>query len=214
MTGAMIYLTVLMTGLGCGLGCGSVSTPFLVARMVGEQRSKKECVQAALLFLLGKLVMLALLGFLSSLVGKRILDSLQALYPGVTKWIFRGVLAAAAGMIFYHTLQKKDCGHCKSCGHTWNRRLMTASYPVAGAVYAAIPCAPLVYALTNAAAMMPFNAVLLLLCFGIANSVIPVLLYAPFTGVIVKKIWEEVPQFMKKIQLAAAIILLGLMWTV
>lgn len=70
MTQAMIFSTVLLTGAGCGVGCGSISTPFLISRMVGEQRGTKECMQASGLFLIGKLCMLSVLGLLSSL-GRR-----------------------------------------------------------------------------------------------------------------------------------------------
>lgn len=210
MTLTMIFSSVLLTGIGCGIGCGSISTPFLLSRMVGEQLDSKNCIRVSLLFLMGKTAMLALLGLLSALIGGTVLTCVQSIYPNVTKWIFRLLLICTAALLLFRTLRKPECGHCKSCAADKSSRLLTLSYPLTGAIYAAIPCTPLVLALTYAATMKPVMAVLLLVGFGLVNSAIPVLLYAPLTGVIVKKIREEIPQLMKYVQFAAVVALLAL----
>lgn len=214
MTQAMIFSTVLLTGIGCGVGCGSISTPFLISRMVGEQRGAKECVQASGLFLIGKLCMLSVLGLLSSLLGGVILTNIQSLYPNVTKWIFRALLACTAALLLYHTLHRPSCGQCRSCRTDLAGKLLTVSYPLAGAVYAAIPCAPLVLALGYAASMRPAAAVALLTGFGLANSAIPLLLYAPLTGAVVKRLMDQAPGLTKYLRCGAAIVLLILIFVV
>lgn len=210
MTQTIIFTTILLTGLGCGLGCGSISTPFLVTRMIGENKSTRACIQVVALFVAGKIIMLALLGLLSAFLGGTVLSAVQTLYPNVTKWVFRVLIICFAAYIIYNTLRSHDCSHCKGCGSDKKERLLTLSYPLAGAVYAAIPCAPLVLALTYAAAMKPAIAVLLLVCFGLANSLFPILLYAPITGAVMTKMRAEIPQFMKYIQLVAGGVLLVL----
>lgn len=210
MTQAMIFVTVLLTGVGCGIGYGSISTPFLITRMVGEQRGAKECIQASGLFLIGKLCMLSALGLLSALLGGVVLTSIQSLYPNVTKWMFRALLFCTAALLLYHTLHKPSCGQCQSCKTNLAGKLLTASYPLAGAVYAAIPCAPLVLALGCAASMKPVAATALLVGFGLANSLVPLLLYAPLTGAVVKRLREQAPGLMKWIRCAAAVVLLAL----
>ena len=214
MTPAMIFSTVLLTGAGCGVGCGSISTPFLIARMVGEQRGTKECVQASGLFLIGKLCMLSVLGLLSAFLGGTVLAGLQSFYPNITKWVFRALLACTAGLLLYHTLHKPSCGQCRSCKTNLTGKLLTVSYPLAGAVYAAIPCAPLVLALGYAASMKPAAAAVLLAGFGLANSAVPLLLYAPLTGAVIKRLREQAPGMFKWLRCAAAIVLLALIFLV
>lgn len=148
------------------------------------------------------------LGILSALIGGAVLTCLQSIYPNITKTLFRILLVCTAALLFFYIFRKPGCEHCKSCATNRYDRLITLSYPLTGAVYAAIPCAPLVLALTYAATMKPVMAVLLLVGFGVANSVVPVFLYAPLTGVIVKKIRSEAPNLIKYVQFAAIIVLL------
>lgn len=158
--------------------------------------------------------MLAFLGASSALIGSAVLACIQSVYPGITKWIFRVLLVCTAVLLFYYTIRNPGCGHCKSCAADRAGRLLTLSYPLTGAVYAAVPCAPLVLALTYAAAMEPVMAVLLLVGFGVANSVVPVFLYAPLTGVIVNKMREEIPDLLKYVQFAAVVVLVILCFMV
>lgn len=208
MTLTVIFSSVLLTGLGCSVGCGSISTPFLLSRMVGENRDPKSCIRVSLLFLLGKMGMLAFLGILSALIGGTVLTCLQSFYPSITKWIFRILVVCTAVLLLFGIVRKPGCEHCKSCAVNRTSCFLTLSYPLAGAVYAAIPCAPLVLALTYAATMKPVMAIFLLMGFGLANSVVPVLLYAPLTGMIIKRMRAEAPDFMKYVQLAAIMVLL------
>lgn len=214
MTLTMIFSSVLLTGIGCGIGCGSLSTPILISRMIGEKRGPKSCIRVSLLFLLGKIVMLAFLGVLSALIGGTVLAFIQSAYPSITKWLFRLLLVSTALLLFSYLFRKPGCGHCKGCAADGTGRLITMSYPLTGAVYAAVPCAPLVLALTHAAAMKPVMAVLLLVGFGLANSVVPIFLYAPLTGVIVNKMREEIPNLLKYVQFAAVVVLLILCFMV
>ena len=124
--------------------------------------------------------------------------------------MFRALLFCTAALLLYHTLHKPSCGQCQSCKTNLAGKLLTASYPLAGAVYAAIPCAPLVLALGYAASMKPVAAAALLVGFGLANSLVPLLLYAPLTGAVVKRLREQAPGLMKWIRCAAAVVLLAL----
>ncbi len=119
-----------------------------------------------------------------------------------------------AGLLLFRAVRKPSCGHCKSCKADRSTKLLTLSYPLTGAVYAAIPCAPLVLDLIYAATVKPTIAVLLLGGFGLANSAIPVLLYAPLTGIVVKKMRKDAPNLMKYLQYVAVVILLILVFVI
>ncbi len=173
-----------------------------------------KCIEAcpepdALMFtMLGKLCTLAILGGLSAWLGSTVLTKVQDIYPNVTKWVFRALLAGTGSLILFRLLHKPSCEHCKSCKTDRTGKILSVSYPLAGAVYAAIPCAPLVLALGYAATMAPIPAIMLMVGFGIANSFVPMLLYASLTGVVIRKLKEEAPGIIKYIQYAAVAVLL------
>lgn len=207
MSVAMIFTTVMMTGLGCGVGCGSLSTPLLVGKMLAEARSKKGCIIAVGLFSLGKILMYILLGILAALFGSIVIESMEAILPNITQNIFR-ILSVFFGLVIIRNAFKKNkCDSCTKCGS--NNRFLSkfkdSSYFVIGLIYAVIPCSPLVIALTYASGMSPILASLLLLCFGVVNSIFSVVIYAPIVGTIIGKMQEEIPQYYKWIQVFAAL---------
>lgn len=212
MSTIMIFITVMLTGLGCGLGCGSLSTPLLVGRMLGEARSTKECVSATVIFSLGKILMYMILGGLSAIFGSAVIENVQSIYPGVTQNVFR-LLSIFFGIIILIKVFKKDkCSSCRQCKS--NRiifdKFKNSSYFVIGIVYAVIPCSPLIVALTYAAGMSVCSALLLMLCFGVVNSIFSVIIYAPVVGTIIKRIKQDIPDYYKWIQLFSAVMLIGM----
>lgn len=208
----MIFATVMMTGLGCGLGCGSLSTPLLVGKMLGEARTKKGCMIATGIFSLGKILMYMLLGVLAAVFGGIIIESVQEMLPNVTQNVFRIVSVLFGGMIIKNAFKKNKCSSCKQCGSTsaFFSRFKDPSYFVIGLIYAVIPCSPLIIALTYAAGMSPALAALLMLCFGVVNSIFSVIIYAPIVGVIISKMQEEIPEYYRWIQVLSAIMLIGM----
>lgn len=85
-----------------------------------------------------------------------------------------------AGLLLFRAVRKPSCGHCKSCKADRSTKLLTLSYPLTGAVYAAIP----------------------------------VLLYAPLIGIVVKKMRKDAPNLMKYLQYVAVVILLILVFMI
>ena len=72
----------------------------------------------------------------------------------------------------------------------------------------------MVLALGYAASMKPVAAVALLTGFGLANSAVPLLLYVPLTGAVVKRLKEQAPGLVKYLRCGAAIVLLALTFVV
>lgn len=208
----MIFCTVMITGLGCGLGCGSLSTPMLIGRMIGEARTTKECIIATGIFSLGKILMYMILGFFSALFGNMILENVQKVYPSITQNVFRLMSIVFGTLILINTLKKKKCSSCRTykTNNLLLSRFKDSSYLMIGLIYAVIPCSPLFIALTYATGLDPVIAVLLMLCFGIVNSIFSVAIYAPIVGTIIGKMKVEIPQYFKYIQVFSAIILIGM----
>ncbi len=207
MSVTMIFATVMMTGLGCGVGCGSLSTPLLVGKMLGEARSKKGCMIATGVFSMGKILMYMLLGILAARFGSIVIESIEKILPNITQNVFRIISVFFGLVIIKNAFKKNQCGSCKQCGRS-NRLLSkfkNSSYFVIGLIYAVIPCSPLIIALTYAAGMNPVLAGLLMLCFGVVNSIFSVVIYAPMVGTIIGKMQEEIPQYYKWIQCFAAL---------
>ena len=210
MSTAMIFATVMTTGLGCGIGCGSLSTPLIVGKMLGEARSKKDCMIATGIFSAGKILMYMLLGMLAAIFGSIIIDKIQELLPNVTQSIFRIVSIFFGTVIIRDAFKKQSCSSCKQCGtnHTILHKFKDSSYFVIGLIYAVIPCSPLIIALTYSASMKPMLAALLMFCFGIVNSIFSVIIYAPIVGTIIDRMQVEIPQYYKWIQVLAGLMLI------
>lgn len=207
MSVTMIFATVMMTGLGCGVGCGSLSTPLLVGKMLGEARSKRGCMVATGVFSLGKILMYMALGVLAALFGSIVIEGIEEILPNIMQNVFR-IVSVFFGLVIIRNAFKKDkCSTCKQCRGT-NKLLSKfkdSSYFVIGLIYAVIPCSPLIIALTYAAGMDPVLASILMLCFGVVNSIFSVVIYAPIVGTIIGKMQEEIPQYYKWIQVFAAL---------
>lgn len=67
----------------------------------------------------------------------------------------------------------------------------------AGALMASIPCGPLLTALTFASTMDVFTGTLLLFCFGVANSIFPVLFYASLVGLANREFHRDAPTMVR-----------------
>lgn len=86
-----VFMTMLFLGFSCSFGCGSVASSFVLGSQIGgEDCSVKSCMNAVTMFSLGKVVSLAIMGFLSSIFGTFVLDFIESVYPNSTIWIVRG----------------------------------------------------------------------------------------------------------------------------
>lgn len=211
MSVSTIFLTVIIMGFGCGIGCGSVSTPILAGKMIGEARNTKQCMTATGIFSFGKILMYMILGLLSAIFGSIVGELLQTVYPKTIMNIFKIVNIIFGIMIIVNTLKKNKCSSCNSCRS--NSVLMNNhrdySYFLIGIIYAVTPCSPLIIVLTYAAGMSIIQSLLLMLCFGIANSIFSVIIYAPIIGTIITSMKKEIYQYYKWIQVFAACVLIG-----
>lgn len=212
MTTPMIFSSILVMGLTCSLGCGSVNTPFILGSLLGDSLDIKLSRKAITLFSIGKITSLCILGLLSAIFGSIILEAIETSYPNSTIWIVRFVTFFFGARILYTVFRKNPCSSCSSCSSCKSANPPTiekkGSYLVAGALYATIPCAPLITTLTYASTMTPILAVLLLLMFGIVNSVLPVIVYASMVGLANNEFLKEMPKYIDYIKVVGGIVLM------
>lgn len=207
-------LSAVALGLGCGVGCGSLATPFIITKLLGDQKDTKQSFFSLISFTLGKIITLIVLGILTSFIGNEIIGFLSDKLPFDLSMFFRIACIVFGLSVVYNTIKKdhKCPSKCKKCsGNRKDSSLWyTPSYFISGALYALTPCPPLTAVLVYAATINPFAAALLLTVFGIANSITPLLIYAPVTGFIVIKMKQEISKFTGTIQVIAGIMLIVL----
>lgn len=207
-------ISAVAVGLGCGVGCGSIATPFIITKLLGDQKDTKQSFFAYINFALGKIMTLIILGIVTSLIGSEIISILSHKLPFDLSIFFRIACIVFGLSIIYKTIKKSGKCHskCKGCNEDIKKASFwyTPSYFLSGALYALTPCPPLTFVLVYAATINPMAAALILAIFGLANSITPLLIYAPITGFIVIKMKQEICKFTTPIQVLAGIMLVVL----
>ncbi len=120
MTISGIFATVLMMGFTCSFGCGTVNTPFLVGSLLGDSTNIAQSKRAIMLFSLGKVLSLMVMGALTAIFGSLVLSAVQTIYPNATIWVIRFATFCFGVNILYGTVKKEflsrkakaDTSHC------------------------------------------------------------------------------------------------------
>ncbi len=215
MSTLMIFSAVAVMGFGCSFGCGTITTPFILGSLLGEGTSIHASRKSIALFSLGKVLALASMGLVASLVGTTLLSSVETIYPQSTVWILRAVTVVFGLWLLYSAFFQKSCNNtaaCTSCRsqtslpHTNVRK---SFYFGVGALYATIPCVPLISALGYACTLSPILAILLMAVFGVVNSIVPVLGYASLVGLANAEFAQKAPMYIKYIRGAGGCILIA-----
>ncbi len=231
MTIPMIFGTMMLTGLMCSMGCGTVTTPYILGSLLGGGYDVQQSRQALLVFSFGKIAALAVLGLLASLFGTFILTQIESLYPSFTIWLVRGLTLFLGIQLIYTTLlseffKKKEtlahvsgevsscasscsssCSSASSCGKMSSKIKVPKSFFLTGALYALIPCGPLIANITYASTMSPFVAILFFALFGVVNSIIPVVFLATLVGMANSEFLKNSQSMLKYIKIIGGIIL-------
>lgn len=234
MTTLTIFSTMLLLGFTCSLGCGTVATPFVLGSLLGEGKDIHESRRAILIFSLGKVVTLTVLGFLASVFGSVVLSAVESVYPNATIYLVRLVTAVLGIRIVWSAIQTwrkpktaeavtSPCGGCPSnsgcpskggCGGVAPRKedaqklAHRGSFFLAGVLMASIPCGPLLMALTYASTMHVVTGTLLLTSFAIVNSIFPVVFYASLVGLANREFNRDAPSLVQYIKPAGGVLLI------
>lgn len=206
------FIAAILIGLGCGFSCGSTSTVFLTTYIMGNKNDSKKGFFSVIHFILGKIMVMILLGIISSFMGTAIIEENAAIGGFNPKILLNMVEIFTGSMILYKLFKKKSCCDKKSCSksvmNNEKKGKVMENIPLwlAGVAYGMTPCYPLAMMLLFSATLSPMNACLLMLVFGIFNSISPVIIYGTMAGYFSKKMYKEIPQYMHLIQGMAAVI--------
>lgn len=207
-----ILLTSASTGLTCGLSCGACGNPmvnvFLAAYLFTHTGKLKRSLISFIGFHLGKAVTVTGLCTLISIFGSQIVDDKGKLFGiSLQSIVYVAMFFFIIVMIFRWIRENKNPKEhsCDGgCSHTKSDKF--SNMLVYGLISGMSPCASLVVVLGYAATMTTAEAILVGLCFALANSVIPLVLLVVLTGVLSKEMYSEIPTKIKYFQLVTYIL--------
>lgn len=196
------------TGLTCGISCEACGNPivnmFLASYLFTHTGQWKQSLRAFLSFHLGKACSVMLLCGLISMLGTVVTDENGNLFGiPMQKMVYFAMLIFAIYLIakwFLENQTKKGCsGICKNAKREPQRQKHMFLY---GWISGMSPCASLVLVLGYASALTAAEAMLVGVCFSLANSMLPLLLLVLLTGILSKEMFREIPDKIRYFQLA------------
>lgn len=204
-----MLLTGASTGLTCGVSCGACGNPmvnvFLASYLFTHTGKLKRSILSFLGFHLGKAVSVMAMCGLISVLGSSIVDESGALLGiPLQKMVYAAMLIFMLGMIVRWSRKEKHTGCDGKCHHAKSDRF--GHMLIYGIISGLSPCASLVVVLGYASALTAVEAVLVGLCFSLANSLVPLLLLVGLTGLLSGEMFREIPTKIKYFQLATYIV--------
>ena len=206
-----MLLTGASTGLTCGVSCGACGNPivnvFLASYLFTHTGKLKRSIIAFLGFHIGKAISVMVMCALISVLGSSIVDESGNLFGiSLPKVVHAAMLLFMTVLIirWFRTDKSVGCnGDCQKSKAKSKRFRHMLAY---GILSGLSPCASLVVVLGYASALTAMEAVLVGVCFSLANSLVPLLLLVSLTGLLSGKMYREIPTKIKYFQLATYIV--------
>ena len=205
-----LLLTGASTGLTCGLSCGACGNPmvniFLSSYLFTHSGKLKQSVLSFLGFHIGKALSVMVMCTLFAALGNAAIDQQGNLFGlDLKKIVYAAMLLFCLYLIVrWFADRNQPCGNaCK--GDCRKRKVRTDSIrhmAIYGIISGLSPCASLVIILGYASTLGVFEAVLVGLCFSMANSLIPLLILVVLTGALSREMFTEIPTKIRFLQLA------------
>lgn len=207
-----MLMTSASTGLTCGLSCGACGNPmvnvFLATYLFTHTGRLKRSIISFIGFHLGKAATVTGLCVLISIFGGQIVDDKGNIFGiNLQSMVYIAMFLFMLAMIIrWFRDNKKPTEHsCEgSCTHAKSDRF--SHMFVYGLISGMSPCASLLVVLGYASALSTADAILVGLCFSLANSVIPLVLLVVLTGLLSKEMYREIPTKIKYFQLVTYIL--------
>lgn len=209
-----MYSLALAMGLGCGIGCGSVATPFLTAYVIGKRKDLKESLKATLIFSLGKIIIMILLGGISAYVGQALITETKNFFSLDVKLVFNAISVLLGFMIIIKNVRKKNS--CRSCRKHCNENVTVESPKNkllenkekimlfgTGIIYGMTPCVPLGSMLLIAAGLPVLEGMMLLGFFGVVTCISPVIIQSIIAGMIAPRMMKELSDKVRYVSILA-----------
>lgn len=207
--------TAFSLGLGCGTCCGTSMGVFLTSYIATHAKNIKKTSIALLLFVLGKLSAITSLCVTASIIGNAFIDKNG--YIGninVKKVMQMGVILVGVVLIIIwlkeHMKEKShnDCNKCssksneKACDSINNKDMQKWPPIILGFIQGMMPCAPLIMIISYSIAMPILGAIIIAIAFCIANTISPALLLVLISGILSRKMYEEIPKYIDYVKLS------------
>lgn len=201
--------------MGCGTCCGSGISAALYGYLTTHTRDVKHSVRAFLDFFFGKFLAVILLCCAASVVGAGVMDEDGRVFGMRAALIADAVMLAMGIRLLIGWIRERlghrHCGSCKGCGTEQlpEHRTHHGALIGMGFGYGISPCAPLIL-ITGYAATLPIGyAAILGAVFALASTVSPALLLMLLSGVLAKRMRQEIPQYLTWFRLACDLLLIG-----
>lgn len=221
-----MYIIAITLALGCGIGCGSLISPVLSSYIIGKNLNLKSGLSSLLVFSLGKIISMVLLGILVSIFATNFIDIDSSFY-GIPFSNFFSLFIAILGVkIIYDVIKrnkKKDCVSSKKCDkidpltiYKHDKNIKTSYLQIwdycllflSGAAYGITPCVPLVSLLVYCVDLSVLQAVSLMSLFGIVSIISPAIISTIFATLINKGISKDFKGMNLELRFLSGILLL------
>jgi hypothetical protein len=200
-------------GLGCGTCCGSGAGILLSGYVMSHARDSKQSMLAFLVFFVGKVVSVAALCLVVSLVGKTIIAegdgiahgwiqrAFDLFIMGMGIWLLYGWCREARGQ---HSCKDQCRDHQQLQAAAQSDIHMPALF-IAGAGFGITPCAPLVIVAGLCVTLPAGYALATGAVFAGASILSPLLLILVLSGILTTRMHKEIPGLLRWIRLACYI---------
>lgn len=229
-------LTALTVGLSCGTCCSPVISLFLSSYIVSHAGGLRRAFVSSAGFFLGKVISVVTLCLAASVLGRRFISEngyiggfplrhvLQAAMSFIGVWLIVSWIReikgsrVSAGMgkekQAEGTAQEKrpaeaEGHHCKGCPNCGGQKPESGFFAMlmAGMVYGATPCAPMLVMIGYTIALPVSVAGITGCVFGMSSILTPVTLLVLVSGILSGQIAKEIPNCLKWFRLASYILL-------
>lgn len=218
----MGFFTAITTAIGVGLGCGACCSPFisifLSTYVVSHTNGVRGGLKSFFSFFLGKVLSITILCTLAAILGNQLLNE-NGYIGSINLRLATQVVMSGLGLFlvikwFVELIRNKEpCQSCKSCKPSIHNAKTTPLF-IAGLVYGATPCAPLLLMLGYAFSLPVYTASTTGIAFGLASIASPILLLSVVTGALSKHMSNELPTYIRYFRLAAYVLLMVMPFSV
>lgn len=207
-----LLITGAGTGLTCGLSCGACGNPvvnvFLASYLFTHAGRIWQSVKAFLGFHLGKTVSVMILCGVFALLGGSAAEEMDTLFGiRLQTAVYAAMLLFVAGLIVQWI---RKPGNTQTCSGGCSGKAPQSGRFVhmfcCGLISGLSPCASLLLLLGYAVSLTAAQAVLVGMCFSLANSIIPLLLLVLLTGLLSREMFQEIPGKVRYFQLATYVL--------
>lgn len=199
-------------GLGCGTCCSPIISTFLSTYVASHSNGVKKGLLSFISFFVGKLISVTSLCIIASAVSRQFIS--QDGYIGgfnlrlAVQFAMSGIGVVLAVRWFLEL--RKDCHFCHGCHDCGKGEGKAGVLPMlcAGLTYGLTPCAPLLLLIGYSFTLPAPLAGAAGMAFSLASMASPVLLLAIITGLLSKKMRQEIPGYIKWFRLGSYLLLM------